>query len=315
MTVGWGFIGAGYIASRAMAPAVHAAPNAFLHAVASRESQRSAALQPNVVHTTYKNLLDDPLVDVVYISLTNVQHKEWVIAALNAGKHVLCEKPLAMNAMEVSEMMQCAENNNRLLIEAVWTRWQPRMQRIAEVVQRGDLGEINTISSAFTFKGDLTDNYRSKIEMGGGALLDVGCYQAHLWLTLLNESVDASISAVNRVLGSTGIDLTSEIHAYLNQKITATALCSFDLPARQEISVTGTFASLGTGQGEAFTLWKQEATLLIGETVEKFAPDDAFMLMVQDIGSQILTGSAQLFPTSSSLSAAKILDSMRLFST
>ena len=98
MTVRWGFIGAGYVASRAMAPAVHATPNASLFAVASRNQDRSATLEPQVVHRSYQDLINDPMVDAVYISLTNAQHKEWVLAALNAGKHVLCEKPLAMNA-------------------------------------------------------------------------------------------------------------------------------------------------------------------------------------------------------------------------
>ncbi|MFM8390445.1 MAG: Gfo/Idh/MocA family protein, partial [Actinomycetota bacterium] len=178
MTVRWGFIGAGFVASRAMAPAVHAADGAVLYAVASRDARRSAELEPQVVHESYQALIDDPNVDAVYISLTNVQHKEWVVAALEAGKHVLCEKPLALNADEVRAMQATADRHQCLLVEAVWTRWQPRMKRMAEIVQRGDLGDVSSISSAFTFQGDLTGNYRSQPEMGGGALLDVGCYQA-----------------------------------------------------------------------------------------------------------------------------------------
>lgn len=189
MSVRWGFIGAGYVASKAMAPAVHATPNASLYAVASRDHGRSATLEPKVVHHSYIDLINDPLVDAVYISLTNAQHKEWVLAALNAGKHVLCEKPLALNADEVGIMMDAAKLNNRLLVEAVWTRWQPRMQRMAQIVKSGGLGEVSEISSAFTFQGDLKDNYRLDPALGGGALLDVGVYQAHLWLTLLNEHV------------------------------------------------------------------------------------------------------------------------------
>ena len=119
MTVRWGFIGAGYVASRAMAPAVHAANGAILHAVASRDAKRSAQLEPVVVHQSYRTLIDDPNVDAVYISLTNVQHKEWVVAALEAGKHVLCEKPLAMNGEEVRTMQAVAERHQRLLVEAV----------------------------------------------------------------------------------------------------------------------------------------------------------------------------------------------------
>lgn len=311
MTVRWGFIGAGYVASRAMAPAVHAASGAELYAVASRDAARSAELEPVVVHDSYRALIEDSNVDAVYISLTNVQHKEWVIAALEAGKHVLCEKPLALNADEVRSMNAVAERHQCLLVEAVWTRWQPRMKRMAQVIQRGDLGDVQSISSAFTFKGDLTGNYRSDPTMGGGALLDVGCYQAHLWMMLLGETIDYSIETVERTDGPTGIDLTTSVQTTLNGSIRADALCSFDIAPEQRISVTGSTVAMRTGDGEAFTLWKQDATLIIGDTVETFAPDDAFSLMVQDVSAAIRGERAEVFPASSSLRVAAILDSIQ----
>jgi predicted dehydrogenase len=311
VTVRWGFIGAGYVASRAMAPAVHAASGAELYAVASRDAARSAELEPVVVHDSYRALIEDSNVDAVYISLTNVQHKEWVIAALEAGKHVLCEKPLALNADEVRSMNAVAERHQCLLVEAVWTRWQPRMKRMAQVIQRGDLGDVQSISSAFTFKGDLTGNYRSDPTMGGGALLDVGCYQAHLWMMLLGETIDYSIETVERTDGPTGIDLTTSVQTTLNGSIRADALCSFDMAPEQRISVTGSTVAMRTGDGEAFTLWKQDATLIIGDTVETFAPDDAFSLMVQDVSAAIRGERAEVFPASSSLRVAAILDSIR----
>jgi predicted dehydrogenase len=294
-----------------MAPAVHAASGAELYAVASRDAARSAELEPVVVHDSYRALIEDSNVDAVYISLTNVQHKEWVIAALEAGKHVLCEKPLALNADEVRSMNAVAERHQCLLVEAVWTRWQPRMKRMAQVIQRGDLGDVQSISSAFTFKGDLTGNYRSDPTMGGGALLDVGCYQAHLWMMLLGETIDYSIEKVERTDGPTGIDLTTSVQTTLNGSIRADALCSFDIAPEQRISVTGSTVAMRTGDGEAFTLWKQDATLIIGDTVETFAPDDAFSLMVQDVSAAIRGERAEVFPASSSLRVAEILDSIR----
>jgi predicted dehydrogenase len=294
-----------------MAPAVHAASGAELYAVASRDAARSAELEPTVVHDSYRTLIEDPNVDAVYISLTNVQHKEWVIAALEAGKHVLCEKPLALNADEVRNMNAAAERNQRMVVEAVWTRWQPRMKRMAEVIQRGDLGDVLSISSAFTFQGDLTGNYRSDPAMGGGALLDVGCYQAHLWLMLLGETVDFALQNVERTVGPTGIDLTTYVQVTLNESIRADALCSFDMAPEQRIAVTGSTSSMHTGDGEAFTLWKQDATLIIGDTVEKFAPDDAFSLMVQDVSAAIRGESSSVSPSASSLQVAEILDSIR----
>jgi predicted dehydrogenase len=293
-----------------MGPAVHATPNASLYAVASRDQERSVTLEPQVVHRSYQDLINDPLVDAVYISLTNAQHKEWVLAALNAGKHVLCEKPLAMNASEVGTMLDAATRNNRLVVEAVWTRWQPRMQRMAQIVNSGELGEVTGISSAFTFQGDLTNNYRLDPSLGGGALLDVGVYQAHLWLMLLNEEVSFSVESVERTMGATGVDLTTRAQLQLNNSVATHLLSSFDLPAQQSIEVTGTTAAMRTGEGEAFTLWKQPSTLLIGETVEQFEADDAFALMVQDVSAAIEAGEPTIFPATSSLRAAEITDAI-----
>jgi D-xylose 1-dehydrogenase (NADP+, D-xylono-1,5-lactone-forming) len=313
VTVRWGFIGAGYVASRAMAPAVHVADNAELYAVASRDRQRSETLEPKVVHDSYQDLIDDPHVDAVYISLTNVQHKQWVLTALEAGKHVLCEKPLAMNADEVRLMMEAAERNKRLLVEAVWTRWQPRMQRMAEVVRNGDLGDVVNVSSSFTFQGDLTNNYRSDPVMGGGALLDVGGYQVHLWLMLFGETSTCDITSVERTIGPTGIDLTTSVQARLNINIDALALSSFDLAPQQTISLQGTHSSMHTGEGEAFTFWKQRGTLIIGDTVEVFEPSDAFAIMVEEVSTAILQESAPLFPGDSSVRVAEVIDQVSRF--
>ena len=113
--------------------------------------------------------------------------------------------------------------------------------------------------------------------------------------------------------GSTGIDLTTSAQVTLNRSTRADALCSFDIAPQQRIAVTGSLSSMHTGEGEAFTLWKQDATLIIGETVERFAPDDAFALMVEDVSAAIRGESAEVFPGSSSLRVAEILDSIRAF--
>ena len=112
----WGFLGAGWIANRAMGPSVHAANNAQLFGVASRDAARSKKLEPQTVYNSYQQLLDDPQIEVVYISLANHQHLEWVTKSLEAGKHVLCEKPLGLNALEVQKMIECSQRCDRLLV-------------------------------------------------------------------------------------------------------------------------------------------------------------------------------------------------------
>ncbi|HLY31357.1 MAG TPA: Gfo/Idh/MocA family oxidoreductase, partial [Ktedonobacterales bacterium] len=115
--VRWGFLGAGYIARTALAPAVHAASGAVLQAVAARDIDRARALRPvGAAYSAYEEVLADPDVDAVYLSLTNEAHAPWSIAAMQAGKHVLCEKPLAMSAAEVDAMSAVAASSGRLLV-------------------------------------------------------------------------------------------------------------------------------------------------------------------------------------------------------
>ena len=177
MTVKWGFIGAGFVATKAMAPAIHDETNATLTAVASQNLGRAQALAPvRTYHgsDSYNQIIQDPEIDAIYINLANDQHHQWAIAALKAGKHVLCEKPLALNFQQSREMADAATTSGKLLVEAVWTRWHPRFQRALELVANGEIGRLTAIESEFTFTADLNDNFRALKNMGGGSLLDVG---------------------------------------------------------------------------------------------------------------------------------------------
>ncbi len=307
MTVRWGFIGAGWIAQQAMAPAVHAAGSAVLHAVASRDAGRSGALQPTVVRGTYDELIDDPDVDAVYVCLANHQHEEWVVRALNAGKHVLCEKPLAVDAAQAERMVAAAHGADRLLVEAVWCRWHPRFRRLAALASTGGLGDLLSIDSAFTFPAELEGNYRADPSLGGGALLDVGGYQAHAWLAMTRSAVEVRLDRVEQSLGPTGVDLTTRVAAALDGRTRATAVASFAMPEHQFLVVTGTQAQARMGAGAAFTAWREPTTLLVGDHVESFAPVDAYQLMVEAVSARIEGEDAWCVPVVESLLVAGIL--------
>jgi len=310
VTVNWGFLGAGYVASRGLAPAVHASRGATLYAVASRDEQRSAALEPERVHATYEDLLADDRVDAVYISLSNSQHREWVTKSLEAGKHVLCEKPLGLNATETEAMFASAAASDRLLTEAVWGRWHPRFSRMVEVVASGAIGNIEHIETAFTFTSEMTDNYRLNPLMGGGALLDVGCYQAHAWVALANGAKDVEIDELSCTIGPTGVDLTTDVSVRINNSITAHAVSSFDLPSQQQFIVQGSSGSMHTGAGESFTTWNEESSLHINDAVEEFAVTNAFVEMVENV-SRVIEGEAGwVVPSADSIRVAHILDSI-----
>lgn len=308
MTVNWGFLGAGWIANRATAPAVRAANNAQLFGVASRDRARSAKFEPQNVYDSYQQLLDDPQIEVVYISLANHQHLEWVTRSLEAGKHVLCEKPLGLNAIEVQKMIDCAKRCNRLLVEAVWTRWHPRFKRIAEVVASGEIGELSNIESQFTFKSEMTENYRLDPALGGGALLDIGCYQINAWVALTNGAKDLKINTVERKLGPTKIDLTTDVKATINNQIEAHFISSFDFDAPQKLKIDGRSGSIATESGESFSTWREPSSLRVNDRIEQFYSVDAFVEMIQQVSEQVANNSGWVMPLTDSLRVAQILD-------
>ena len=310
MTVNWGFLGAGFVASRGLAPAVHASRGAHLYAVASRDEARSATLEPERVHATYDSLLADERVDAVYISLSNSQHLEWVTKSLEAGKHVLCEKPLGLNAKETEAMFATASRSGRLLVEAVWGRWHPRFSRMVEVVASGAIGNIEHIETAFTFTSEMTDNYRLNPLMGGGALLDVGCYQAHAWVALTDGATDVEIDELSRTVGPTCVDLTTDVSVLINSSITAHAVSSFALPSQQQFIVQGSSGSMHTGVGESFTTWNEASSLHINDVVEEFAVTNAFVEMVENVSRVIEGEEGWIVPSADSIRVAHILDSI-----
>lgn len=320
MSIRWGFLGASWVAKTALVPAVKNATNATLQAVASRDPKRSAAFEPIKVHNSYDDLLADQNVDAVYISLANHLHCEWAIKALNAGKHVLCEKPLATSSAEAHLMAAAATANDRMLVEAVWTRWHPRFSRLVEIVHAGELGELRSIDSVFTFPAEFVtnsqiENYRTSPEFGGGSLLDVGPYQVHTWVALQGIECELKILELDRNIGPTGVDMTTHVTAQMSNananRIEVRALASFERPEQQRLVVTGSLNQLECVGNEAFTSWNSASALSIGQRQEDFAPIDPFQVMIQDFGSRIAGVAGWLPNLGESIRVMEILDQIR----
>ena len=307
----WGLIGAGWIATKTIAPAMHASSEALIQAVASRDFGRAQALNPISIYQDYEALINDPLVDAVYISLPNHLHCEWTIKALKAGKHVLCEKPFAMNLAEVEMMVEGAQRSDRVLVEAVWSRWHPRMVRLVDYVQARNIGEILSIDSSFTFPASIEGNYRLSPEMGGGALFDIGVYPLHAMAALLGDTSDVVIEKCDVNLGPTGIDLTTEWSIRSGKSSIAHGLASFEMPENQTLIVKGeneTIELLGT---QAFTSWYSASALRLGETTEEFEPTDPYQLMIENVGRRIRGEESWVLPLETSLWVQKIVDQLR----
>jgi len=280
---------------------MHAAENTVIQAVASRKPERSKALNPITVHESYEALINDPLVDAVYISLPNHLHCEWTVKALKAGKHVLCEKPFAMNVSEVELMIQTAKDCDRLLVEAVWSRWHQRMIRAIELVKSGAIGQITSIDASFTFPASIEGNYRLSQEMGGGALFDIGVYPLHAIAALVGDTAKVEMEKIDTNLGATGIDLTTKWQMRINDSINATGLASFEMLENQSLVIKGEKGSITFVGDKAFTSWNSPSALKIGDVVEEFEAVDPYMLMVENFGRKIQGEHGWVLPLETSL--------------
>ncbi|ASY28031.1 dehydrogenase [Candidatus Planktophila limnetica] len=307
----WGLIGAGWIATRTIAPAMHAATDTIVQGVASRDTERAQALNPITVHQSYEDLINDPSVDAVYISLPNHLHCQWTVAALNAGKHVLCEKPFAMNAAEIKLMVEAARSNDRLLVEAVWSRWHPRMIRMVDYVKAGNIGDIVSIESSFTFPGSIDGNYRAQPTMGGGALFDVGVYPLHAIAALVGDDAHVEIEKCDVSVGPTGVDLTTKWQMRINGSITANGLASFEMPENQSLIVRGEKGTVELVGTQAFTSWHKSSTLRLGDHTEEFQAVDPYRLMIENFGKRIQGQDSWVLTLETSLSVAKVLEQIQ----
>jgi D-xylose 1-dehydrogenase (NADP+, D-xylono-1,5-lactone-forming) len=177
--VKWGFLSTADI-NRKLIPGAHASEKVELLAVASRDKSRAEAYAHEWeiprAYGSYEDLLADPEIEAVYISLPNTMHVEWSIKALEAGKHVLCEKPFTRHPEDVDAAFDVAERTGRLLSEAFMYRHNPQTAKIVELVRGGAIGELRLIRSTFSYGLYELENIRLRTDVEGGALMDVGCY-------------------------------------------------------------------------------------------------------------------------------------------
>src|SRR5215212_12092433 len=179
-----GVLGAAAIVPVALIGPARSIPEVQVTAIAARDSQRAQRFARRFriprVHKTYQDLIQDPEIDAIYNPLPNGLHADWTIRALQAGKHVLCEKPMASNAREAEEMAKAAHETGLILSEAFAYRYHPLTARVKEIIACGELGKVKHIEAQFCFLLPLPNNIRFKYELAGGALMDCGCYPVSL---------------------------------------------------------------------------------------------------------------------------------------
>lgn len=190
----FGILGAAAIAPNALIKPAAASPDAEVLAVAARDRGRADifATKHGVprVHDSYESLLADPEIDAVYNPLPNGLHGRWTVAALEAGKHVLCEKPFTANADEARAVAEVARGTDRVLMEAFHWRYHPMTARMLEIVRGGELGELRHVAGAFCFPLPRKGDIRWSVPLAGGALMDAGCYPVH-WVRTVAAAAGA----------------------------------------------------------------------------------------------------------------------------
>lgn len=280
-------LGAAGIADSDVMPAISASSNGRLVAVASRDLERARAIASRhsvpVVSPTYEALLQEPEVDAVYIPLHHSAHKEWALRAAAAGKHVLCEKPLGMNAAEAEEMGARAERAGVLLMEAFMYRFHPRPRDFV-----AGLRDAMYVNATFGFTLQDPANFRLRRELGGGALLDVGCYTVSVARWILGEPVGVAASA--RRNGVDEVDMTVSALLQFAGGATASVWASFEGPEEQELTVVT--------KGGRERLERPFSSM----------EPNPYQLMVESFGASVLAGQPVALPVSDSVANMKVLD-------
>jgi xylose dehydrogenase (NAD/NADP) len=310
MSVRWGVLGAGWIVQTATAEAIRTAPGAHLAAVASRDIDRALAIESDRAYANYAEVIDDDAIDAVYIALANDQHAPWIHRAIEAGKHVLCEKPLTMSAADTARAFDAAEAAGVLLVEATWSMWHPRMQRIVDLASSGAIGEVEEFLGTFTFDGVTEGNYRLDPELGGGALLDIGIYPLHALVACLPDLAEVR-SEVERDLGGLGVDMTTKARLESEDGRRASLVASFVMPESQRLLLRGQASEIRVPDNQAFTTWKQPTSLIVGEHVEDFPATDAYRDMFAAVSGRILGGDDWLVSPETSIRVARLVDQLR----
>ncbi len=244
--IAWGVMSTANIGRWSVNPAIQASSNGELLAVASRDATKAAesAAEQDIPRSygSYDELLRDDDIDAVYIPLPNSLHREWAIRAAEAGKHVLCEKPLALTEAESREMAATADAHRVKFMEAFMYRFHPRTERVLTMLQDGAVGELKMIRSAFTFRLKNPSNIRLDPELGGGALMDVGCYCVNVSRTLAGRE-PVEVQAFAR-WASSGVDDSMAGTLRFADDLLATFECSLSMRRRETYEVAGTEAYL-----------------------------------------------------------------------
>ena len=292
----WGFLSTARI-NRALIGPLRTSNRNCLLAVASRTQEKANAYAREKkierAYGTYEELLADPEIDVIYNPLPNHLHAEWTIRAVEAGKHVLCEKPLALSIQEVDTMAKAARKYDKVIAEAFMYRSHPQIFQVKRIVQSGQLGKVRLVRGSFTFVMTNPDDYRWNPEMGGGSLWDVGCYPLSFTRTVLGSEPLEVFGW--QVTGPTGVDESFVGQLRFPGEVYAQFDCSVKVPYHVFMEIVGEEATLrvpvpfNPGARQVLELRRAEQV----ETIPVKGPEP-YVSEVEDMAEAILRGKPQV---------------------
>jgi predicted dehydrogenase len=314
--VRWGILGVASIARRALIPAIEAAAGQRVTAIASRDpaKAREAAESFDIPHAllSYGELVAHPEVDAVYIPLPNHLHIPWTIRALEAGKHVLCEKPFALDAVEARTLLPVAERHPGLkVMEAFMYRFHPRWRAVHRMVQSGELGELRSVHTHFAYHNVDPANVRNMPGIGGGALLDIGCYGISVARWLFGREPERVEGEVE-MDPAFGVDRKAAGTLYFGTG-RATFLAATQMEYRQQVAITTSEALLTIAM--PFNPKKEQPTALhitrggATESIE-FPPSDQYMEMVEAFAAAVRDDTDVPTPLADAVRNMEVIDAV-----
>jgi predicted dehydrogenase len=297
--------------NRKVIPGAHASDKVELVAVASREQRRAEEYAKSWeiprAYGSYEALLEDPDVDAVYISLPNTMHREWSIRSLEAGKHVICEKPFSRRPADVEQAFDAAERSGRLLTEAFMYRHNPQTARLAALIREGAIGELRVIRSAFSYSLYDAENIRLRTDVDGGSLMDVGCYCVSGSRLLAGEPDTVYGQAYT---GPTGTDWVFAGVLRFPGDVLALFDCGTSLPERDELEVIGTEGSVFLDDPWHATAPVMEVRRADGVERVKLDRVDSYRLELENLADAIAGEAPLLLGREDALGQARTIDAL-----
>jgi predicted dehydrogenase len=308
-----GTLGAAAITPAALVKPARAVRRAELVAVAARDRDRAQAFADKHgigrVHGSYEELLADPDVDAVYNPLPNSLHAEWTIAALEAGKHVLCEKPFTDNTDEAREVAATAERTGMVVMEAFHYRYHPLMIRAVEVAQSGELGELRFVEAWMQAPLFKRHDIRYELDLGGGAQMDLGAYTTHQARTLMGE--EPAVVTATAKERSPGVDrwMRAEL-AFPSGAVGRTTVSLYGaVPLRLSFQLVGSKGVLKVINPQQPQLWSRFTVKVGGHRRrESFPRTPTYTYQLEAFVAAVLDGAPLLTPPADSIANMKVID-------